>query len=267
MECFIKFRQVWSKKFSSSTRFWTFLSQIGILSLDNQIDICVLNDSAKIQKAIQQLDQINFLNIAFVPIVHILPTDKSISFSADYHSRTTPKLLQFLQQIATPITIDKEVAVSLKIPELRTSVPALPHVRGFLSFLTPSMAADVKGAEQIFSLYQSSKVKIIFNETNYDLKIEKSADQVIFVVRPRADNIYHVTVPVSPPEFYKVFTSGVDLSASTVAFYVSLCCEQLNRKYFSDIGTTMQKRISIIRELTGEQSNLGTANAFQRLLQ
>lgn len=212
---------------------------------------------------LRELDELDRYQIIPIVINHILPQDKSALSETgfiDYINGVTSQrmstfLSQFLDKIAEPLMIQ-----STSLPKLKTSVPVIPTINSFGAFLVPSMASDEEGAMLIYEMSNDCPIRIIFNETDFDLKIsdEKKPKQIILVIRPLRNGIYHVTQVQVPRKIYSPFAYEQALTPESIAFNISIYLEQIIRdEYWSEkIFSNIQSKKDIFEMRTSNENEI-----------
>ncbi|EAX89491.1 hypothetical protein TVAG_324700 [Trichomonas vaginalis G3] len=101
-------------------------------------------------------------------------------------ARMTPLLLSFLKEIGEPIELSAEASEFYKLPAVNTTVPTVPFLTAFATFFTPGMGATPHDSEKIHNLQKDAPIKIIFNESGFELNIPKDdkASSFLIVVKP-----------------------------------------------------------------------------------
>ncbi|OHT13776.1 hypothetical protein TRFO_15994 [Tritrichomonas foetus] len=244
-----------------------FISTMGLLRDKNKAGVRVYhNSNEKLKKVIQKLDAIDSIPLLPVVVYHILSSDTKnrqgeVIFDEEKsHTRMTPAFLQFLREIGEPMKISSELNI---LPPLRTTIPIIPSMDSFIAILSPSMASDTDGAKVIFDFGQTSAMKIIFNETSFDINFqaEKKPKQHVLCVSPKGNGLYHVTQMFIPRYIYSPFAEEQTISAEVLAFNIAMSFEQTIKTNSSLLPSICEKRRAEIRSLfTGEpeQSLTGT---------
>lgn len=229
-----------------------FLTTMGIIDNQNQLNVNAQTDDAKVKEVIEKFDKLDNPYLIPIPILHVLPSDTSIEFNKDHHKRMTPLFKKFLQQIGTSYSVNDTSAVSHNIPELRTSVPMIPLTHALAALLTPSMAKTEDGAAMIASI--QSVIHIIFNETNFELNTQKmnlTNECFMLVIKPTMNGLYHVKQITKMKEFISPFGDEQTLTPETISFNISLIIQlasSCTEKRMTSKGVIKQRK-KIISEL------------------
>jgi len=201
-----------------------FLVMTGLLDTKNSFEIRYQKDQKEVKRVIDCFDTFEASRLFFVPIIHILSADETLDYQKSYHSRTSLLLQDFLRDIAEPMEVNDSAAAFHGLPPLRTVLPMLPVISSFAAFLAPSMAKDADGAEKIAKLRNDSLIKIIFNETNFELRpqFEKSDKSITLIIKPTLKGLYYVTLAQKPNDIQIPFHTNQTLTASSIALQIAL---------------------------------------------
>ena len=231
-----------------------FITKMGYLIGNNVYSLHTFTNKDAVIEAIKQIDMIDSAFFTPVVITHVLPTDRSLNI-LNLSQRMTPHMSKFLHEIAEPMTISDSIAEASGLPLLKSSVPCIPLVRGYIAYLSAALVKDESEALKLKDV--ESHVRIIFNETDYDIKLdcEKKPSYLLLVVRPKGDGLYHVTQVQVPPTIYSSFSNEQVLTANTIAFNIATCIEQLTHSQQKLYPRTIHQKEKIFREL---ESSFGT---------
>ncbi|EAY14091.1 hypothetical protein TVAG_351390 [Trichomonas vaginalis G3] len=225
-----------------------FISKMGLLTQPSVYDVTYFTSDETVRNSIEKLDQVEFTTVEPVLIKHVLPCDKSIE-DTNVCKRMTPLMSQFLEQVGEPMQLSPECCSANDIFILNTPVPAVPMTRGHIIFMSSAMVNSDITAKKINQT--ETLVTIIFNETDFDLKIEleKSPKSLLLVIRPKGKGLYHVTQLQVPLEMYSPFCEEQCISAKTLAFNISVCIEQFVPIKENLFPNTVHQRNKILKEL------------------
>ena len=150
-----------------------------------------------------------------------------MDYSAAHHQRMTQLLQQFMREIAEPMAISAEAAQSHKLPELRTTVPMIVSADCFGAVLCPAMAKEESGARQIAEMANNTPIRIIFDETGFEVlpKDVPAGKQFVLIVKPSLRGLYHVWQISSIDGIMSPFSSQQTLTAQAIGFNISLLLE------------------------------------------
>ena len=225
-----------------------FITKMGLLVGNDTYNLRAFTHTSLVKAAIKTMD--SFDNAFFTPVIitHILPSDKSLNIMG-LSQRMTPLMSKFLHEIAEPMQISDECADASNLPHFRSSVPCIPLTRGHIAFVSAALAKDEFESTKLKEA--SSFVKIIFNETDYDLKItpEKKPKDLLLLIRPKTNGLYHVTQVQVPPDMYSTFAEEQTLTVRTIAFNITACIEQYTHSQSVLYPRTNHLKDKVIREL------------------
>ena len=204
-----------------------FLTTLGILDMDNRLSVRVQTDNEAIKSVIDRFDALEVSQIAPIIVTHILSDDETMDYSAAHHQRMTQLLQQFMREIAEPMAISDEAAQSHKLPELRTTVPMIVSADCFGAVLCPAMAKEESGARQIAEMANNTPIRIIFDETGFEVlpKDVPAGKQFVLIVKPSLRGLYHVWQISSIDGIMSPFSSQQTLTAQAIGFNISLLLE------------------------------------------
>jgi len=273
-----------------------FLTSIGLLDYENTLQIRPFSEEI-VTPIIQAFDSLEKLPILVVPILHLLPGDTSTDYTPELWERSTPLMSEFLRGLGEPLKIDSaqfngqqknlrrvpsgthhkshqrssrnsfiEHEGDERIPELRTTVPAISAPGGFIVFLTPAMAATEEGARAIYNFTSSSPVKVLFNESDYDVAVKEDGNksQSVLVVKPieiisGKERIYAVNEAKTHQKVISPFAKYQAMCASYLALGIMNQFEQVARFiYRKMVADQTRTRIDLIREIGKDKA----ANEF-----
>lgn len=126
------------------------------------------------------------------------------------------------------------------------------------------MAIDEKDAQKIFSIGVTSAMKIIFNETVFDIRpiCEKNAKQFVISISPSSREtdddsscLYNVTQLIVPNGICSPFTDRQSLTAKTIAFNIAYIYEQTIKLNSLLLPTSAQKARKAMIQLTQNNNN------------
>ena len=225
-----------------------FITKMGLLMGNDTFNLRIFNDVPSVEAAIKSIDALD--NAFFTPVVitHILPTDKSLNVMG-LSQRMTPLMSKFLHEIAEPMQINEECAEASHLPKLRSSLPCIPLTRGHIAFISAALVKDEIESTKLKEL--ESYVRIIFNETDFDLKIEaeKKPKDMLLIVRPKSHGLYHVTQIQVPADMYSTFADEQILTAKSLAFNITACIEQYTHSQPNLYPRTNHTKDKIIKDL------------------
>ena len=242
-----------------------FLSTLGLLHNGNCDKIAIIKDQDAIRRVIKQFDELESLPILPVSITHLLPSDKTYhDCKIDYvpgetSKRMTPLLRTFLQEIGEPMTLYENNA---GLPALRTSVPTIPSCQSFIAFFTPAMAKTEEGAKALYDMGEQASLKIIFNETDFNLRYrerENPRQQVLFV-KPNINGLYHVKQVQCPKDFLSPFAAAQLMTARTLGFFIAICFEQsLRTNPQKTMPNLVERRKEIVASVLPAENDVALA--------
>ena len=208
-----------------------FIAGLGLVRNKNMAKINIITDLEAVKKVIEGFDRLESLPILPVSVSHILPSDKSyhdckVDFvPGETSKRMTPLLQRFLQEIGEPMVLREDTP---GLPPLRTSVSTLPSCQSIIAFFTPSMAKTEEGAKMLYDMGEQASLKIIFNETDFNLryKLKENPRQQVLFVKPNVNGMYHVKQVHCPKDFLSPFAAEQLMTARTFGFFIAICVEQ-----------------------------------------
>ena len=208
-----------------------FLSRLGLLSKSNVNEVRMISNMDLLQEAVNKFDVYDTLPLLPVCLHIVLPKSKNGNFGEiEYVEGETDKLMtplvhKFLREIGEPFSVPEDVGI---LPPLRTTVPMIPALQSVIAVLCPAMAETAEGAKTLYEIGQTSTVKILFNETNFELDIEpeERPKQLILSIRPTFDGLYHVRQHQVPKHIYSPFADEQTMSANTLAMFIAICFEE-----------------------------------------
>jgi len=235
-----------------------FLITMGIADNENSNDVRAQLNIEAVKSVIERFDKLDTPNVVMVPIKHVLPSDKDLSWNPSLFQRATPLMQKFLRDIGEPLDISGEAAEMQELPSFRTTVPVIPVLSSFAAFVTPTMASDSTGAQAIFSSYDTSFVKIVFNESSFNLQIEPEtkSNSFVFIVKPTIEGLYHVWLLQKPDDVISSLGFEQTVTAKTLAYNISICIEQCLPSIYKKLSpSTVKSRKELIKELCKEEKD------------
>ena len=238
-------------------RFGDVLAGLGLLTCGNTHKIGIVRDVAQVEKAIKQFDKLDSQAIMPVGVVHLLPTDKNYhDCHVDYvpgksSQRMTPLLLKFFREIGEPMTIDTDV-----VPALRSTVPVIPCCESLVAFFTPAMGKTEEDAKKLYDIGEQASMKIIFNETDFELRysILEHPKQHVLIIRPTLNGHYYVRQAQCPTDILSPFPAEQLMSAKTLAFFIVNCFEQsLRTNPLQTMPDLVARKREILSDLAGNE--------------
>ena len=238
-------------------RFGDVLAGLGLLTCGNTHHIGIIRNVAHAEKAIKLFDKLDNEAIMPVGIVHLLPTDKNYhDCHVDYvpgksSQRMTPLLLKFFREIGEPMTIDTGV-----VPALRSTVPVIPCCQSLVAFFTPAMGKTEEDAKKLYDIGEQASMKIIFNETDFELRYQnlEHPKQHVLIIRPTLSGLYYVRQAQCPTDILSPFPAEQLMSAKTLAFFIINCFEQsLRTNPLQTMPDLVTRRREILADLTGNE--------------
>jgi hypothetical protein len=225
-----------------------FVTKMGYLIGNDSYSLRTFNNIDAVHEAIRQIDMIDSAFFTPVVITHVLPTDRSLNV-INSSQRMTPLMSKFLHEIAEPMSISDAVAEASGLPLLKSSVPCVPLARGYIAYISAALTKDESQASKLKEV--EPLVKIIFNETDYDIKLEceKKPSHLLLVIRPKGDGLYHVAQVQVPSSIYTSFSDEQVLTANTIAFNITTCIEQITHSQQKLYPRTIHQKEKIFREL------------------
>lgn len=225
-----------------------FLGSMGLFENNNKLDIHEQSDPELIKKAIKDFDSCEFINLTPIKVIHILPCDKEVKYIEDHIKRMTPIMLNFLQKIGEPLDVPRKSSEKRGLPIFKSTVPAIPALLGYGIIVLPALSGDSESIKQIEEL--DSPIKIIFNETNFDLnyKCSLSEKSVVLVIKPNNLDLYNVKLIQGVTDGVTPFTCEQTLSISELSFYLSFCLQLTNSSY--KIKNIVRERRNAFIDLT-----------------
>ena len=228
-----------------------FLTTFGILDIENKNVVRPQVDVAAVDAVKKKFDQADNAPIVPIPIIHFMAGDLDLEYKQE-KARMTPLLLSFLKEIGEPIELSAEASEFYKLPAVNTTVPTVPFLTAFATFFTPGMGATPHDSEKIHNLQKDAPIKIIFNESGFELNIPKDdkASSFLIVVKPLFSGLYQVDIVNSPPDILSPFTYTQVLNAKSLSINLTLALELLIHDIQKQIcPSTPDARGKIIREL------------------
>lgn len=236
-----------------------FLTRLGLLSKGNINEVRMISNMELLQKAVNKFDVYDTLPLLPVSFQILLPKDKNgNSGKLDYIDGETGTLMtplahKFLQEIGEPFVVPSDIGI---LPPLKSSVPMIPALQSVIAVLCPSMAQTEEGAKKIFEIGYTSTVKIIFNETNFELDIEKEEKpkQLVLSIRPTFDGFYHVRQHQVPKQLYSPFADEQTMTPRSLALFIALCFEE-------NVRPTAERILPNLAKLRKEALSILTVNS------
>lgn len=229
-----------------------FLTTMGILDQKNQLAVRCQTDSEAVKAVIGKFDALEVSQIAPVVITHILSEDETMKYSEKHHQRMTSHLQTFMREIAEPMAIDQEAAKSHGLPELRTTVPMIVSADSFGAVLCPAMAKEESGAREIAAMADTCAIRIIFNETGFEVLPSDVAtgSQFVLIVKPTLKGLYHVWQISTIENIISPFGDEQTLTAQAIGFNISLLLELATSTRPATVTQDLvQQRCMLISEL------------------
>lgn len=225
-----------------------FISKMGILTMPQIYEPHAYESIDRVKEAIVKMDAAEATVLEPVLIKHILPCDSSIE-CCDVAKRMTSSMARFLKELGEPLALTPEACSANDLLTLNTPVPAIPLTRGHLIFISSAMVNSEITAKKLNTT--ETLVTIIFNETDFDAKIDidKNSRSLLLLVRPKGNGLYHVSQLQVPPETYSPFCEEQCISAKTLAFNISVCIEQFVPIKGNLFPNTAHHLLKAIREL------------------
>ncbi|KAH0791718.1 hypothetical protein GPJ56_004404 [Histomonas meleagridis] len=230
-----------------------FLTTIGILDSNNSLSVRLQLNKEHVLSVIKRFDELEKLNVNVIPVLHVTCEDDALLFKPAHHKRVSQLLQQFMREISEPMVVSDTAAKDHKLPPLRTTVPIIPSSNSVSALVCPSMAKAEDGAKTIFNMARESVIHIIFNETDFDLKISKDylkSDQMVLIIKPTLNGLYHVKKLSNFKDMLTPFGEQQTMTAEGIAFGLSICGDAIvplmSVKEFND---ACNKRLELIREL------------------
>jgi hypothetical protein len=153
----------------------------------------------------------------------------------------TPLMRDFLRKIGEPMQIAQVAGA-----DLAGAVPVFPCLGGFAAVLSPAL---LRGPDQVAKFGEiESCVRVVFNETNFEIVEEMSDENVaVLIVKPSINGLYFVWQAKAIPGIVSPFGAKQVLSAKALAFNIAMIIELTATG--RGIPSAEQARRGIIAEL------------------
>jgi hypothetical protein len=232
-----------------------FLTTFGILDVENKLCVRPQNDHAKVKEIIDRFDEIEAATILPIPIRHFLANDEDLSLTKQKTTRMTPLMLDFLRQIGEPMETSEKASELHNIPNTNTTIPCAPIFSSFVAFLTPGMGKTEEDATKIDEMYGKAPFSIIFNESGFDLNIQKEEkpSSFIIVVTPTIRGLYSVTTVQAPSDISSPFSQQQIMDAKALGLHITVALESMISSLYKTLTPPIaKKRGELIKELCSQ---------------
>ena len=223
-----------------------FLTTMGICEPYNKTEVRAHDAGETLFKTIKKLDELDKPEIVPISVVHVLPSDSALG-SAETKNRMTPLLKAFMSGMGEPMQIRAESSKLRGLPVFNTTVPSIPFCNGWAILVSSAMLNDADPCKAIESL--ETPIKIIFNETNFEInhEFEESANEVVIIVKPCTEGLYHVSSANKVTYFQSPFAEKQTMCLNDLAFRIGL---------YVDMTTSSRKRDNVQRNKRSVISDL-----------
>jgi hypothetical protein len=232
---------------SQRSRAVDFLTTLGLVDSQNSGDVRVHSaDSLTLKSVLDRLDALDSPHVAPILLTHVLPDDSSLTITEESAVRMTPLMRAFMEDIGEPMLITDAAADAHALPRLRTAVPVFPCFGGFAAVLSPAMLKSDNVVADFAKIKGS--IRLIFNETNFEMTgSETHGEEAVLIVKPSIEGLYFVWQAQEIAGISSPFSTKQTLSASVLAFYLSMLVEQT---VLADVAVDIPaKRKEVIEEL------------------
>ena len=233
-----------------------FLTTNGILDVENKLSVRAQNDHAKVKEIIDRFDDIEAATVLPIPIIHFLANDSNLELTQEKESRMTPLMLEFLRELGEPIESSAKAVDLHGIPNTNTTIPCVPMLSSFVAFFTPGMGKTSEDAKKIDEMYRKAPISIIFNESGFELNIEKDEkpSTFIIVVSPVLHGLYSVSTVQSPSDISALFSQQQVMDAKALGIHITVALESMTSSLYKTIASPIaKKRGELIKELCTEE--------------
>ena len=230
-----------------------FISTLGLTEHQNRLELRIQNNIEQVKNVINELDRVSDFSIIaqkqIIPIiVRHIGIDSNLN-NLKENDKMTPVLLDFLNHIGNPIEIDDYTAEKHGLCKLKTPVPSFSLINGIGVVLTSTMARNgIREFEEMIERLNPPAI-ILFNETNYDLKIpvEKDSTTIQLVLRPQNKNspssgLYHLKKLVDNDILSPLPHSAL-LSPKTLVFALTLIADSALCKRPGESSSSLRRQL------------------------
>ncbi|KAH0788636.1 hypothetical protein GPJ56_007318 [Histomonas meleagridis] len=238
---------------------------ITTLNIFNNINI--IENNSFLKQTLKEVDEVDKINLIPIVITTFFSNDKGVepcklqNEKEITSKRMTLNLSKFLKSFGECLSIkDNESDI---LPPLNTSVPMIPSLNSVIILLTPSMSKNENDAKKIYKIGEKSPIKIIFNESGFDLKKllpKKKVKQLLLVIKPMKSGLYHITKMSEPRWLFSPFADEQTMSVEALEFYLAICLEQYVREDpTKTFGNASLRRRELLSDLLKDENKV---NAF-----